>query len=325
MIVEWRINMKYDIICAGSAVTDILAYHYDPEHFATGHVPCEYFKLSMGGNALNNAVIMTRLGKKACLVARIGRDYFGDGLAEFCRDNGVEDEWLIRDEHAMSSVSVVLVDKTGERAFVTNEQGSIRMLEAEDLDFDKLPDAKAFILSCMLMFPKITPEKAEVIYSEAKRRGMITAMDISRLKEHETDEVLSPIFPHLDYFFLNRYEANYLTGKSELPEMADSFLRWGVKNVIIKTGAEGCYVKNATSELYVPAYEETKCIDTTGAGDTFAGAFLTAILDGADVREAAMFGNAAASITVESLGAVTGLQHRSQVEERFKALKNQIK
>ena len=314
----------YDIICAGAAVTDLLAYHYNPEHFATGHVPCESFKLSLGGNALNNSVIMTRLGKKACLVARIGCDTFGDNLAKFCRDNGVEDAWLVRDEKAPSSVCVVLVNNAGERTFITNEQGSLRMFAPEDVNFDKLPEARAFILSCMLMFPKITPEKAGIIYSNAKKRGMITAMDISRLKNNETDEVLSPIFPNLDYFFLNRYEANNLTGKNNLPDMAESFLKWGVKNVIIKTGAEGCYLKNAGSEFYVPAYKETKCVDTTGAGDTFAAAFLTAILDGADEREAAIFGNAAASVTVESVGAVTGLQERSQVEKRFEILKNQV-
>ena len=77
----------------------------------------------------------------------------------------------------------------------------------------------------MLMFPKITPEKAGGIYAEAKRRGMITAMDISRLKNRETVEVLSPILCNLDYFFPNRYEASLLTGKSTVPEMADEFMK----------------------------------------------------------------------------------------------------
>lgn len=313
--------MKHDIICAGAAVMDLMAGPYKMEYFATGHVPCGDFKLSPGGNALNEAVIMTRLGRKVCLVAKTGPDIFGEELAAFCRKNGVEDTWIAKDDTATSSVTVVIVDEKGERTFITNEKGSLRKLAPEDIDFDKLPDAKAFNLACMLMFPKITPEKAGDIYAQAKKRGMITAMDISRLKNRETAEVLAPILCNLDYFFPNSYEASLLTGKKAVPEMADEFLRWGVKNVIIKTGAEGCYVKNEKGAFTMPAVQGIDCVDSTGAGDTFAAAFLTAILEGADEREAARFANAAASVTVESVGAVTGLQTRQQVEKRLAMIK----
>jgi sugar/nucleoside kinase (ribokinase family) len=77
--------------------------------------------------------------------------------------------------------------------------------------------------------------------------------------------------------------------------------------VVVKLGALGCAVFDAAGELRVPAFD-VAVVDTTGAGDCFAGAFLAALERGLGLAEAARFANAAAALAVQQLGATAGLR-----------------
>lgn len=89
--------------------------------------------------------------------------------------------------------------------------------------------------------------------------------------------------------------------------------------MVIKTGKKGCYIKSQDgSVLEVPAMKGITAIDTIGAGDNFASGFITAILEGKSLKECAEFANVTASISVQSIGATTGVQRREQVDERLK-------
>ena len=93
----------------------------------------------------------------------------------------------------------------------------------------------------------------------------------------------------------------------------------GVQHVVIKTGKKGCFIKSQDgSVLEVPAMKGITAIDTIGAGDNFASGFITAILEGKSLKECAEFANVTASISVQSIGATTGVKNREQVEERLK-------
>ena len=92
----------------------------------------------------------------------------------------------------------------------------------------------------------------------------------------------------------------------------------GVKNVALKLGGAGCLVKNASERFALPAYPGAKCVDTTGAGDTFAAAFIASILEGRSIAHCAAFANAAASLCVERLGATAAPMNRDELEKRYR-------
>ncbi len=111
------------------------------------------------------------------------------------------------------------------------------------------------------------------------------ARDFTRLYSHTLRQV--------DLLLPNREEARLMTGLVS-PEKSSAALReLGAKMVVVKLGADGCYVDNGSMAEYVPA-EPALALDTTGAGDTFAGAFLAATLSGASLLEAARAANQAA-------------------------------
>ena len=78
-------------------------------------------------------------------------------------------------------------------------------------------------------------------------------------------------------------------------------------------------VAQGVQELF-PAVPDVSCVDTTGAGDTFAAGFICALSEGKSLEECVKWGNACGSLTVEKVGACEGIQNRKQVLERLKCL-----
>ena len=125
--------------------------------------------------------------------------------------------------------------------------------------------------------------------------------------------IIVEVLPRLDYFLPNLEEAAMLTGLQKPDEIADCLLGYGVKNVVIKLGKEGCLIKNRKERHLIPAYP-AKAIDTTGAGDNFTAGFISSVLDGMDLRACGTFANAVAGVSTESVGATEGVKNKAQIE-----------
>ena len=124
----------------------------------------------------------------------------------------------------------------------------------------------------------------------------------------------------LDYFFPNLHEASALTGERDPDAVADALLDCGVKHVALKLGGKGCLLKSRKERHLIPAVPGVRCVDTTGAGDTFAGAFIAAILESRSFADCGRFANAAAALCVETVGATTGTWTRKDADERFRGM-----
>ena len=123
---------------------------------------------------------------------------------------------------------------------------------------------------------------------------------------------LGDSLPLIDYITPNEDEARYYSGKETPEEMADAFLSRGVRNVIIKLGARGCFFKNREGSFSLPACE-IRAVDATGAGDNFVAGFASEILRGASNADALRFANACGAICTTAVGAGTALCSREQV------------
>ena len=313
--------MKYDVLCAGGMVMDLLAGPVKTEMIFHGHAQAGSFSLQSGGDALNQAMIVKRLGGQVALVSQTGTDVFGNALLDDCRKSGIDVSCVRQLDDGAINVAVVLVDESGERRFVGNRENDFKKMTADIFDFDQLPDARVFSFGSLFLFPFISYEELASVFADAKSRGMITSLDVKIPRRGGVIDDISSILQNVDYMFPNDEEAAMITGKSDLRSMADDFLLRGVKNIIIKTGGDGCFFKSAAEEFLSPALPGVNCIDTTGAGDSFIGAFLTALVEGKSHRDCCAFANAAASLTVEHVGALTGIKNRGLVDERFEKLK----
>lgn len=139
----------------------------------------------------------------------------------------------------------------------------------------------------------------------ARRVGAQVSLDPSFHFAKDALGNFSGILSELDFLFPNYEESVSMTGARDPAQAAESLLRQGVKTVALKLGADGCLVKTSEQELRMPSYCVPRVVDTTGAGDAFAGGFLAAVLKNCTLEEAACVGHAAAAMIVSEMGGYT--------------------
>ncbi len=312
---------KKDITVIGNAIVDVLAGPVSRDVFRLGSHSVEKIKLSFGGDALNEAVLLSRFGKRVELISRLGKDEAGHRVLGYIRENGISADSVIVEEGLDTSVNIVLVDKKGERYFLTNPNGSQRKLEEGDL----MPylDSAGDIVSFASMFISTSldiPAMTRVFRRIKSRPGRILAVDVTKTKHGERLKDLKELMPYIDYFFPNEEEAALLTGTDDAYVNGELFVKAGVKCAVIKRGRQGCLICTEKEMIEVPAFPVVDCVDTTGAGDSFAAGFLWALSENYSLADCGRFGCAVSSCSVECVGAVDGILSIEEPMRRFSVM-----
>lgn len=263
--------------------------------------------MSVGADALNEATVLARLGKTVRLVTVIGDDRAGEYLLAHCRREGI---LLMEDciqKDLATGINVVLVAEDGKRSFLTNARGSLRRLCLKDIPLPFPDPVKIVCFASIFVFPQIGARELQSIFAQAKSQNKIVCADMTKCKNRETLEEMAEAFSYIDYLLPNDEEAMLLTGKETAALAAEAILETGVGNVVVKCGKSGCLVMNRKESYMVPAREGVMCVDTTGAGDSFAAGFIFALSKGCTLRECAEYGNECGAKAVSVMGAAQWL------------------
>ncbi len=310
-------NNDCDVVIVGAAHMDLQVYPIGKDLLDVASYPAKEMVWSVGGDALNEATIITRLGHKVKLISCFGDDMIGSMIIEHCRKNHIDTAHIKQDKEKVTGINIGLICEDGERTFINNRSGSIWTFSPEDVDLDAVNGAGILSFASIFNNPKLDQSLMLPLFKKAKEQNMVICVDMVGPKRGETLEDIKESLSYIDYFFPNYEEASRLTGKEDVEEIADVLIGLGVKNVLIKIGKKGCLVKNAKESFIVPGYPKSNCIDTTGAGDNFASGFICGLLEGKSLRECAELANCTASIAVEAVGATDGVKDREQVENRY--------
>lgn len=309
---------RIDVICLGAAVVDIPLRPIKKNLLQIESYPVDRIAMTIGGDAFNEATIITRLGYKTALMSRVGDDPAGRFILESCKKEGIDAHSIRVDQDIDTSINIGLVTEDGERTFITNRNGSLWRTDLSDADFSRFPQARLLSLASIFNCPRLDNDALVEIFREAQKNELIVCADFIMPRLDETIEDVGEALGYVDYLFPNYDEACLLTEKKDLNEIANCFLEYGVKHVIVKTGKEGCFIKQAGKSVQIPAVQGIQAIDTIGAGGNFAAGFITALLDGKSLEECGQYANAAAAVSVQSAGATSGVTGRMQVDERLK-------
>lgn len=306
---------KLDVICLGAAIVDIPLQPVSRDIFDIESYPVDRIAMTVGGDAMNEATIISRLGHKTGIISCVGSDAAGNFILDSCAKDHIDYEGIRVDSNIDTSMNVGLVTADGERTFVTNRNGSLWKTNIEHVDFNKMKQAKILSLASIFNNPLLDGKTLVTIFKEAKKEGMTICADMIKPRLGETLDDIKEALSYVDYFFPNFDEACLMTGKSEVEDVAQVLFDCGVKNVIVKIGKRGCYIQNAEGTMIVPAAKGITAIDTIGAGDNFASGFISALLDGKDIRECGVYANCTAAVSVQHVGATTGVQNKQMVED----------
>ena len=310
----------YDVTVIGPSVIDILAAPFDPEALAKGKRDVDQIRMSFGGDALNESVVLSRMGKKVQLISKIGADEAGRSIRKHLEKEKVSTKHVIVEQGLNTSVNIALVDADGGRKFLTDPHSSQRKLGLEDV----LPmlDETAPIVSFASIFisPCFSIEKTEQLFSRIKAAGKTLVSDVTRPKNGETFDDLKFLFPYMDFFVPNDEEIFLLTGEKDPYKNVQMLVDAGVKTAVVKIGKDGCLIGTRDGILHVPAVAGVRCVDTTGAGDSFAAGLIAGLAEGRSIVDCARLGCAAASCSIEQVGATDGVRSLEQVMERYARL-----
>lgn len=299
--------MKYDLICIGMALVDSIIRGFHPEPASTSGFVAESCSLNAGGEAVNTSVAASKLGLKAAVLCALGADAAGDIVRRVLEQGGVDTRFIV--SSPQTPVTTMFVNPDGSRRSVTNK--------AHNYNFhpEKAPFAEsaAILLGSLFRAPFNDPEIIRNILETARSMGQISFADVKlpNFRKLTLDDLRDSL-PLVDYITPNEDEARFFTGKDTPEAMADVFLDYGVKNVIIKLGSRGCFLKNTKETFVLPGYR-IQAADATGAGDNFAAGFISEILRGKTREEALRFANACGAICATAVGASTALKSREQV------------
>ncbi|MBL8173086.1 MAG: carbohydrate kinase family protein [Bryobacterales bacterium] len=292
------------ILTTGNIVVDILTRPVDEIQWG-GTRWVDSIAPSLGGNGANTSAAIGKLGIPVRLIGAVGNDAFAEMALARLSECSV-DISAIQRLSAGTATTVALVKSDGTRAFL-HQPGVGRLLFSEpfrltpDLarGFSRLHIGNPFAILHLRSF-------APALLQQAKSLGLHTSLDTAWDALGEWMRVLGPSLPHTGILFANEDEALMLTGTHEHDKIWRFFRKHGASTLVLKCGPRGCVIFQGDDATHIPAFD-VSVVDTTGAGDCFAGAFLSALQRGFALHEAARIANAVGALNVQSLGATTGL------------------
>ncbi|MBQ3273749.1 MAG: carbohydrate kinase family protein [Christensenellaceae bacterium] len=310
---------KADLVCVGISVVDCIINGYTGEKLSERSYISDSVSLQPGGEAVNVSVAAAKLGLNIRAVSGIGADKAGDVILTELKGAGVDTSDIIVKDDFRTPVAVIFVDGDGNRVTIISK--AHRQNFRPDLDLGYLDSAPALSLGSLFRAPFNDPEVLYTVLKGAKDRGMTTYVD-TKMPNSDIKKLddLRDSLPLIDYIFPNEDEAAYYSGCVRNEDMAGAFLEKGVKNVIVKLGAKGCFFMNGEESITVPGLK-ADAVDATGAGDNFIAGFIASLREGKDIKEALAFANACGAVCTLAVGATAGLKNKEQVLKYLKSNK----
>ena len=304
-------NDCYDIICIGTALVDSIIKGFDPNPLSASGYRASSGSLNVGGEAVNEAMAAAKLGMKTGILCSLGRDAAGDMITAALNRCGVDISLILRSLEHPTPVTTMFVREDGTRKSITNN--AHRYNFHPELYADRFAGARALILGSLFRAPFDDAEIIHAVLAASKSANQIVFADtkLPNFKFLKLEDLRDSL-PMIDYITPNEDEARYFSGKEKPEDMAEAFLKWGIRNVILKLGGKGCLFRNAKETVFLPACR-IHAVDATGAGDNFVAGFASEILRGSSNADALRFANACGAICTTEVGAGTALKSREQV------------
>ncbi|HXX27006.1 MAG TPA: ribokinase [Terriglobales bacterium] len=271
------------------------------------------YRVDFGGKGSNQAVACARLGASVSLIAKVGRDNFGEMALNLHRRERVDIDSVIQVPDQPTGVGFIVVDANGNNS-ITIDPGANDLLTAKEV-FEGLRTLTpgAVVLTQL----EIPVEAAGAAVARGRERQALTILNPAPARILP-DSVLQLV----DVLTPNQSEAKVLIGESpeaamEPERVAQELLRRGVKQVVTTLGERGALIATANSCLHIPAIK-VFARDTTGAGDSFNAGLAVALSCGEQLDDAVRFGVVTGGLAVTQEGVVPSLPTRNEVLQFYR-------
>ncbi|CAG9295281.1 ribokinase [Celerinatantimonas diazotrophica] len=268
------------------------------------------YQVIPGGKGANQAVAAARLNADIGFIACVGDDAFGLDIRDSFARDGMNVEHVCVEKHCPTGIAIIQVSDEGENTICISAEANAHLDEPRVSTYQQSIQQADYLLM-QLETPLEGVTKAAEL---AKQAGTPVILNPAPAQELPRE-----LLANIDIITPNETEAEVLTGiavtdESSAEQAAKVLHDLGIKVVMITLGARGVWVSENNQGQLIAGFR-VDAVDTTAAGDTFNGAFVTGLLEGMSLETAIRFAHAAAAISVTRFGAQTSIPYRREVDE----------
>ena len=292
------------------------------------------FEASPGGAPCNVLAAAAKLGKKTAFIGKVGDDTFGNFLAKTVSELGIDISALYKTNESFTTLAFVTLDAEGNRNFSFSRKKSADvMLSPNEVREDIIKNTRVFHVGTLSMTDEPSRSATLSALEVAKKNGVAVSVD-PNLREplwksrEDAAAAMRTVLSYADIIKISDYELEFLYGTDDVERSSRMCIDEFRAKILFSTcGKKGAYVFANGMMIHHPCYLKVKTIDTTGAGDSFCGAALCALIDKdidiaslseKDLYEIIRFSSAAASITTSRYGAISVMPEIGEIEELIK-------
>jgi 2-dehydro-3-deoxygluconokinase len=277
-------------------------------------MPDGAFRRGFGGDTLNTALYLSRLGVDTSYVTALGDDALSEAMLAGWQSEGIKTDLVLRVAGRLPGLYMIERDARGERNFLYwRDRAPARELfdRADNSLLDRLAQFDWLYLSgiSLSLYDDSGRVRLRELLATVKRNGGRIAFDGNYRPRGWADKTAArrafeEMLPLIDLALPTFEDEQALFGDNNLQQCVDRLCAAGIDEIVIKRGAQGCVVCIGGDCIDVPPPRVVQPVDTTAAGDSFNAAYLAARINGAAPREAAIAGHRLAGAVILSPGAV---------------------
>ena len=298
--------MRYDYMSMGFYTFDCLGWPFRavPEGGGTNFI--DDLTLAVSGAAGTASIAAAKMGLKTLAVGGVGCDLMGDWVIQRLKHFGVDTSCMQQQPGWKTSSSIVTTRRDGSRPAL-HMRGATADFYVDDGMINQVIDSAVVHVGGVGLMRNMDEGRSAEVMKRAKLNGCTTTVDIFAGSKDDMRAV-ALVLPYTDYFMPSIEEAQALTGLNDMADMAEAFIKLGVKCCVFTLGGDGAYYHHGDGTKFkIPAFAiDVKC--TCGCGDAFNSGFAVGLVKGFDPQTTVKFAQATSALNATGLGSQAGVE-----------------
>jgi sugar/nucleoside kinase (ribokinase family) len=302
------------VLCVGDLVADIFTSPIEEIPKPGAPIVTKNIAIYPGGNSLNTAVALSRMGDPVRIGGSIGDDVLGTLLIHHLQELGLDVAGVTAEKGETTASTIILRVEGEDRRYIMN-LGVGENFTGEHLSFDLIPENGVVLAGGYLKLAAWDDDHLSEFLKQAQAKNNITVLNVCLVQNSDIDpERVLPLLKYVDVFLPNEDEARAITGEQELLKQSTVLHEAGARNVIITRGPQGLFASDRHNYINMGSFK-VDVVDPSGCGDCFTAGCIAALRRGWDIASVLKFGSASGALGATALGCTNGIPVFSDINQ----------